>query len=123
MDGLMFRQRLSDSRGSTLIELVVWVVLLLMPIGPGLALYGQLSDQFAAESIARNALRYAILSSASNAEVRANAYTQAQVLARSWNKLLSRVQLKCSGSCPKGNLVHLEVVIASARAIQTSALR
>lgn len=119
----MFRQRLNDSRGSTLVELVVWVVLLIVPIGPGLALYGQLSDQLAAESIARNALRYAILSSASNAEVRAHAYTQAQALAQSWDKHLIKVQLKCSGSCPKGNLVHLEVVIANARAIQTSALR
>lgn len=119
----MFRQRLSDSRGSTLIELVVWIVLLVMPIGPGLALYGQLSDQLAAESIARNALRFAILSSDTNAEVRAHAYTQAQVLAQSWNKRLSKVQLRCSGSCPKGNLLHLEVVIANARAIQTSALR
>ena len=119
----MFRQRLSDSRGSTLIELVVWVVLLLMPIGPGLALYSQLSDQLAAESIARNALRFAILTSVSNAEVRSTSYQQAQVLAQSWGKRISSLQLRCSGSCPKGNLLHLEVVVGNAKAVQTSALR
>ena len=119
----MFRQRLSDSRGSTLIELVVWVALLLMPLGPGLALYSQLSDQMAAESVARNALRFAILSSDTNAEVRTNAYEQAKVLAQSWGKRMTQLQLRCSGSCPKGNLLHLEVVIGNARAIQTSALR
>lgn len=119
----MFRQRLSDSRGSTLIEVVVWVALLLVPLGPGLALYSQLSDQMAAESVARNALRFAILSSDTNAEVRATAYVQAKVLAQSWGKQISQLQLRCSGSCPKGNLLHLEVVIGNARAIQTSALR
>ncbi len=119
----MFRQRLSDSRGSTLIEVVVWVALLLMPLGPGLALYSQLSDQMAAESVARNALRFAILSSDTNAEVRATAYEQAKVLAQSWGKQISQLQLRCSSSCPQGNLLHLEVVIGNARAIQTSALR
>jgi hypothetical protein len=119
----MFRQRLSDSRGSTLVELVIWVSLLLMPIGPGLALYAQLSDQLAAESIARNALRFAILSSTSNAQVRTSAYQQAAVLAQSWGKRLGSVQLRCSGSCPRGNLLHLEVVVGNAKAIQTSALR
>ncbi len=119
----MFRQRLSDSRGSTPVELVIWVSLLLLPVGPGIALYAQLSDQLAAESIARNALRFAILSSESNAQVRTSSYRQASVLAQSWGKRLGSVQLRCSGSCPKGNLLHLEVVVGNARAVQTAALR
>ncbi len=118
----MFKLLLNGSRGSTVLELVIWIVLLTAPIGPGLALYSQLSDQLAAESIARNALRFAILSSDTNAEVRQLSYQQASYLSQSWGKELSRVSMRCSGSCPKGNLVHLEVVIGNAKAIQTSAL-
>ena len=118
----MFRQLLKGSSGSTVIELVVWMVLLIAPVGPGLALSSQLSDQLAAESIARNALRFATLSSDSNAEVRQLSYQQAAYLAQSWGKQLRSVSMRCSGSCPKGKLVHLEVVIGNAKAVQSSAL-
>ncbi|NBU22762.1 MAG: hypothetical protein EBS38_02460 [Actinobacteria bacterium] len=118
----MSKLPLRSSSGSTLLELVIWVSLLLLPIGGGLALYGQLSDQLAAESIARNALRFAVLSADSNAEVRSLSYRQAEHLAQSWGKRISQIRMYCSGNCPRGNLLHLEVVIGNARATQTSAL-
>lgn len=118
----MFKRLLRGSSGSTLVELVIWIVILVAPIGPGIAIYSQLSDQLAAESIARNALRFAVLSSDSNAQVRQLSYQQARYLSQSWGKQLRSVSMHCSGSCPKGNLVHLEVVIGNAKAVQTSAL-
>ena len=50
-----------SARGSAPIETVALITLLLLPIGPAVLLYEQLSNQLAAESIARHAVRAAVL--------------------------------------------------------------
>ena len=117
----MLRPRLRGSSGSTPLELVVWLALLIAPLGPMLNLYGQLSDQLAAESIARHALRGAVLTSTSHTELMAQLPVMLQPLAASWKREVRGFEIAC-GSCARGEIVTLKVFIRNAIGVQSAAL-
>lgn len=117
----MLRQRLKGSRGSTPLELVIWLTLLILPIGPMLALYGQLSNQLAAESITRHALRGSLLSITQPSQLPAELRRQLAPLEASWGKQISHYKLSC-GNCARGEIVTLQVWIGNAEAVQSAAM-
>lgn len=117
----MLPPRQSGSNGSTPIELVVWLALLIAPLGPMLSLYGQLSDQLAAESIARHALRGAVLTSTSHTELMAQLPVMLQPLAASWRREVRGFELSC-GSCARGEIITLKVFVGNATGVQSAAL-
>lgn len=99
-------------RGSAPIETVALITLLLLPIGPGVILYDQISNQLAAESIARHGVRAAMLESQLGSFV--SPAQALEVLALSWQKSISSYRVSQTGE-----LVTLEVVIGNARALAT----
>lgn len=101
-----------SSAGSAPIETVALITLLLLPIGPGVVLYEQISNQLAAESIARHGVRAAMLESQRGSFV--SPAQALEVLALSWGKTLAGYQVSRTGE-----LVTLEVVIGNARALAT----
>lgn len=109
-------KRSSDS-GSSPLELVVLTALLVLPVGLATAVYQQLGDELAAESIARHALRYAMLE---NPERPSQALAGAvEVFADDWLVEVDDYRYWCSLSC---SLVTLEITIGDAVAIQTMGL-
>lgn len=117
----MWRRRLSGSSGSTPLELVLWLTLLLLPIAPMAQLFGQLGDQLAAESIARHALRGTLLSIEEPSELPAQMQRQLAPLANSWGKTITKYTLSC-GNCARGNIITLRVWINNAEAVQSAAM-
>lgn len=115
------RQPLSGSSGSTPLELVIWLTLLLLPLGPMLALYGQLSNQLAAESIVRHALRGTLLSITDPSQLPSEIRRQLSPLEASWGKQISKYSLSC-GNCARGNIITLKVWVGSAEAVQSAAM-
>lgn len=115
------RLPLKDSEGSTPLELVIWLTLLLLPVAPMLALYEQLSNQLAAESIARHALRGTILSIADPSQLVGEIKRQLTPLQASWGKQISSYAISC-GNCAKGNIITLKVSVGSAEAVQSAAM-
>lgn len=106
-------KRFSDS-GSTPLELVVFTALLLVPVGFATSIYQQLSNELAAESIARHALRLAMLE---NEDRPSEALPGAiEIFASDWDVSVSDYRYWCSLNC---SLVSLEVSIGQAIAIQT----
>jgi hypothetical protein len=101
----------SDS-GSAPIETVALLTLLLLPIGPGVLLYDQISNQLAAESIARHAIRAAVLD-APLGQVNDPGYA-VSALARSWQKNVTSYRV-----IESGDLVSLEIRVAGALALAT----
>lgn len=117
----MFSRLKSESRGSAPLEMVALVSLLLVPIGPMLLLFEQISDQLAAESIARHGLRYAFIISplaANPSNLLESSLTQ---LATSWEKELESFSLQCLG-CEAGGLLELRVQVGNAVAIQSAGI-
>lgn len=109
-------KRSSDS-GSSPLELVVLTTLLVMPVGLATAVYQQLGDELAAESIARHAMRYAMLESPERpSQSLAGAV---EVFAGDWMVEVDDYRYWCSLSC---SLVTLEITIGKAVAIQTMGL-
>lgn len=104
----------SAESGSSPLELVMFTALLLLPLGLGLSTYQQLSNELAAESIVRHALRLAMLQNPTQPS-EALPWAVGQ-LASDWE--LSGIDYRywCSAHC---TLVTLEVSITGARAIQT----
>ena len=115
------RRPLSDSEGSTPLELVIWLTLLLLPVLPMLALYGHLSNQLAAESIARHALRGTILSITDPSQLPGEMKRQLAPLQANWGKQISSYTLSC-GNCARGNIITLKVLVGSAEAVQSAAM-
>lgn len=111
--------RLSSEAGSTIIETVMWSALLLAPIGPSLFLYQQVSDQLAAESIAMQGLRAAMLEPQQDWQRQLG--RNLPLLAQSWGKQIDSVSLNC-GACGPGDLVTLEVRVGNALGIQSAGL-
>lgn len=105
-------------RGSTPLELVAWAALLLLPLAPALELQRSLSQAFAAESIARNALRSAILAADGNlAALRPRVAAAATNLAQSWGVDVNQLALETDCSrCESDGLVLLQVSIGNQRA-------
>jgi hypothetical protein len=107
----------SADKGSSPLELVVFTVLLLLPLGFGVNLYHQLSNELAAESIARHALRLAMLQNPQRpSEVLPYAL---ELFSRDWNTPDLDYRYWCTASC---SLVTLEIQIDDAKAIQTMSL-
>ena len=102
----------SAEAGSTPLELVFTAALLLLPIAPMALLYQQLANELAAESIARHALRAAILGSPGDpAEVLS---AKLQELSASWGVHLTSTDYWCSSGC---EIANLEVQVGGAGAI------
>ena len=101
-----------SARGSAPIETVALLTLLLLPVGPAVLLYEQLSNQLAAESIARQAVRAAMLKAPLGGFSEPD--VAVDVLAQSWQKtgVTHRVTTQ-------GELITLEVRVGSAVAIAT----
>ena len=99
----------------------MWLTLLLLPVAPMLALYGQLGNQLAAESIARHALRGTILSISDPSQLPSEMKRQLAPLEASWGKRVSHYTLSC-GNCARGNIITLRVVVGSAEAVQSAAM-
>ena len=104
----------SFDSGSSPLELVAFTALLVLPIGLAIGLYQQLSNELAAESIARHAIRLAMLSSPKRpSEALDRAINQ---FAENWDADDVEYRYWCSNGC---SLVTLEVQVGSASAIQT----
>lgn len=117
----MFLRPKSASRGSAPLELVALVTILLLPIAPMVGLFQLVSDQLAAESIARAGLRYAFLSGDLGADPSPRLRGALEQLARSWEKEISGFELNCQ-NCRTGGLLELSVRVGSARALQSAGL-
>ncbi len=109
-------KRLSES-GSSPLELVIFTALLILPIGLSLGLYQQLSNELAAESIARHALRFAMLS---DPQRPSSVVPEAVAMfAQNWKVTDVGYRHWCSSGC---SLVTLELRVGSAKAIHTMGL-
>lgn len=104
-----------SARGSAPIETVALITLLLVPIGPGVALYDQISNQLAAESIARHGVRAAMLQ-AERGQLAAVS-TAVNLLSQSWQKPVTSYEVD-----RVGEFVTLRVQIKDAIAIATLGL-
>lgn len=117
----MLRRRLNGSSGSTPLELVIWLTLLVMPVAPMMGIYSQLSNDLAAESIARHALRGTLLSITDPSQLPGEMQRQLAPLEASWGKRITRYTLSC-GNCARGNIITLRVWISGAEAVQSAAM-
>jgi hypothetical protein len=86
-----------------------------------LTLYEQLSNQLAAESIVRHALRGTILSITDPSQLPGEVKRQLAPLQASWGKQISRYTLSC-GNCARGNIITLKVYVGNAEAVQSAAM-
>jgi hypothetical protein len=107
----------SFDSGSSPLELVALTALLLLPIGLGTSVYLQISNELAAESIARHALRLAMLENPDRPSE--NIGEAVRLFASNWQVSEISHRYWCSLSC---SLVTLEVSVGNARAIQTMGL-
>lgn len=112
-----------SDKGSSPLEVVAWSVLLLLPVAPMLGIYQLLSDQLAAESIARHGLRAAVFGYQSGSDPQQALDAALVPLAQSWNKGVSSATLHCTPTCTAGSLMHLEIRINDAIAIQSAGLQ
>lgn len=103
-----------SARGSAPIETVALLTLLVLPVGPAVMLYEQISNQLAAESLARHGVRAALLNAPLGGFT--NPGRALEVLAHSWQKPLGGYQVRTSGE-----LITLEVRVGNATAIATIA--
>lgn len=110
---------LASSSGSAPVELSSLVALLVLPLAPMLVLYGAIFDSIAAESIARHALRAAILS-ASTQEVNQAIADSVATLSNSWQR--SATFTADCGDCERGDFVVLRVQVGNSLAIQVAGL-
>jgi hypothetical protein len=101
-----------SARGSAPIETVALITLLLIPVGPAVLLYDQISNQLAAESIARHGVRAAMLDAPLGGFT--DPGSAVSVLARSWQKPVLGYEVSS-----QGELITLEVRVGNARAIAT----
>jgi len=111
----------STSSGSAALELVALITILLMPVGPMLALFSAVSDALAAESIARHGLRYAFLESGLGADPSGGIAPALQILAQSWGKEIKSYSLQCQ-ACQEGGYLVLEVRVGSMSAMQSAGI-
>lgn len=101
-----------SASGSAPIETVAFITLLLLPVGPAVLLYEQLSNQLAAESIARHGVRAAMLKAPLGGFSEPGAAIG--VLAQSWQKTVSSYRVTT-----QGELITLEVKVGNAVALAT----
>lgn len=106
-----------SEKGSTPLELVITLTLLLLPIAPLSQLYLQLSEQLAAESIARNSLRAAVLADPENPERQLE--EKISQLANAWQVTVANYELSCLRQC---EILTLRVVVGGATGIQSAGI-
>jgi len=106
--------------GSSPIETVTLLAILLLPIAPAVMLFAHLSDALAAESIARHSLRAAILQAEDTTEVAGFISESVQTLGSSWQKSAEH-RFVCD-PCEAGGLAMLEVQVGNAVALQVAGL-
>ena len=111
--------RNADS-GSSPIETVALLAVLLLPIAPVVILFGELSDSMAAESIARHGLRAAVLEADDPSQLPEVVATKVQKLSTSWQKSAEH-RLSCQ-PCEAGGLAALEIAVGNALAVQVAGL-
>lgn len=121
MFGPWWQVRPSAETGSTPLELVVYSALLLVPIAPAIQLGQLITDQVAAESIARNALRSAVLTGKVGSDFRVAIGQSVTSFAATWGKPRPEVAMSCE-SCDAGDLVTLTVFLGQATAVQSASL-
>ncbi len=107
----------SSEAGSSPLELVAFSALLMIPLGLGSSVYAQVANELAAESIARHALRLAMLENPTRPSQQFPAALK--LFAQSWEVEVADYRYWCSLGC---SLVTLEVTVGNARAIQTMGL-
>mgnify|MGYP006902215047 CR=1 FL=1 len=107
----------SSDKGSSPLELVAFTALLLMPLGLGISVYSQVSNELAAESIARHALRLAMLEN----PIRPSEKLQqaVELFGDNWGVEFVEFRHWCTLGC---SLVTLEVTVGNAIAIQSMGL-
>lgn len=113
------KRYLRSSSGSAPLELASLVAVLLLPMGPMLSIFGEVFNSIAAESIARHALRAAILKSPLTS-IDAAIASSVESLADSWQREAT-FSFDC-GRCQKGDLIHLQVRVGNATALQVAGL-
>ena len=106
--------------GSSPIETVALLAILLLPIAPAVMLLSHISDALAAESIARHSLRAAILQAEDTNEVPEFIAESVQTLGSSWQKSAEH-RFVCD-PCEAGGLAMLEVQVGNAVALQVAGL-
>ena len=111
--------RKADS-GSSPIETVALLAVLLLPIAPVVILFGELSDSMAAESIARHGLRAALLEADDPSQLPLLVATKVQKLSTSWQKSAEH-RFSCQ-PCEAGGLAALEIAVGNALAVQVAGL-
>jgi len=116
---LQKKRYLRSSSGSAPLELASLVAVLLLPMGPMLSIFGEVFNSIAAESIARHALRAAILKSPLT-PIDAAIASSVESLADSWQREAT-FSFDC-GRCQKGDLIHLQVRVGNATALQVAGL-
>ena len=109
--------KFSSDAGSTPLEIVTSIALLLLPLTPMVLISNQLSQEVAAESIARNALRYAILHAPEDPDSIIGSAVSA--IAISWGANSVDYKIWCNAGC---QLVNLEVRVGNASAVHTMGL-
>jgi hypothetical protein len=119
--GPWWRKRVSGEAGSSPLELVVYSVLLLVPIAPASQLGQLITDQVAAESIARNALRSVVLTGKLGADFRPAIGVSVDSYSAAWGKARPDAEISCE-SCAAGDIVTLWVVVGNATAMQSASL-
>ena len=110
----------SADSGSSPIETVALLAVLLLPIAPVVTLFGELSDAMAAESIARHGLRAAVLEADDPSQLPLLVATKVQELSTSWQKIAEH-----GFSCQPfeaGGLATLEIAVGNALAVQVAGL-
>lgn len=114
-------QRSED--GSALIELAAAVLILVMPLPLGFELYQIQSNQLMVESIARHALRGAILKGNTIAEYELISKVISSEIQATWNsKSPVSLNLRCENPCRKGSQISIFVEVGSVKAVQTQVL-
>ena len=113
--------RTSAESGSSPLEIVLLVAILLLPIAPMIALFEELTAAVAAESIAKNALRSAVLDGVSEAEFRAKLESSMVQMTEAWGRSVLETELSCE-VCLPGELVTIRVRVGDVWAVQSASL-
>lgn len=109
--------------GSAALEIVVGTLLMTLPLPLGFELFQVQSNQLLAETIARHALRGAILQGHSLAEYEPITNQIAREIQLTWNnKSPVALTLNCDSTCGRGSSISLGVRVGTARAVQTQVL-
>lgn len=116
-------KKLHLETGSSHLELVTATLLLVVPLPLSYELFQIQSNQLLAESIARHALRGAVLEGRSIPEYQLTAERISREIQATWaSKPFADLKLQCEASCQKGSVLSLSVAIGTSTAVQSQVL-